>query len=145
MSGRWKGNVKKKKGYVLDSFAVLSFFQAESGSARVKEILEEALNGNIVARLSSINLGEIFYISARGLGENKAEKILKDIGRLPVKIEGATDKRIMAAARLKAHYPISYADAFAVSLAMEFGASIVTGDPEFKKIEHLIEIDWLLR
>ena len=137
--------MKKKKGYVLDSFAVLSFFQAERGSARVKEILEKALNGEIVTRLSAINLGEIFYISARRLGENKAEKMLQDIRRLSVKIEGATDKRIMAAARLKARYPISYADGFTVSLAMEFGDSIVTGDPEFKKIEHLVEIIWLLR
>jgi len=135
--------VKKKKGYVLDSFAILSFFQKESGATKVKEILEEALNGNIVTRLSAINLGEIFYISARKLGETKAEEMLDDIRRLPIKIEGSTEKRILEAARVKALYPISYADAFSVSLAMEYDIPLVTGDPEFKKIAHLVEIVWL--
>ena len=49
----------------------------------------------------------------------------------------------LAAAWLKAEYPISYADAFAASLAQELGASLVTGDPEFKKIKQNLSLIWL--
>ena len=47
------------------------------------------------------------------------------------------------AARLKAHHKLSLADAFAAGTAMQLGARIVTGDPEFKSISHMVEILWL--
>jgi len=49
----------------------------------------------------------------------------------------------LAAAHVKAHHPISYADAFAVALAQEMDASVVTGDPEFECVEELIPVVWL--
>ena len=50
---------------------------------------------------------------------------------------------MLAAARLKARYAISYADAFAVALAQELGAPVVTGDTEFEQVESLIDVLWL--
>lgn len=44
---------------------------------------------------------------------------------------------------LKAHHPISYADAFALALAQEKQAALLTGDPEFRKVESLATIEWL--
>jgi hypothetical protein len=38
---------------------------------------------------------------------------------------------------------ISYAGAFAVALAQEMTATLVTGDPEFKRVESLVKIMWL--
>jgi ribonuclease VapC len=49
---------------------------------------------------------------------------------------------IYRAAELKARYPIYYADAFALATAMEQGADLVTGDPEFRQVEHLVNIIW---
>ena len=49
----------------------------------------------------------------------------------------------LAAAHVKAHHAISYADAFAVALAQQMQATILTGDPEFGKIEHLVAVEWL--
>ena len=45
--------------------------------------------------------------------------------------------------RIKTQFPISYADALAVSLAQELSAAIVTGDPEFKQIESLLTVLWI--
>jgi predicted nucleic acid-binding protein len=42
-----------------------------------------------------------------------------------------------------AEYTISYADAFAASLAQELDASLVTGDSEFKAIKEKLSILWL--
>ncbi|MGB5747919.1 MAG: hypothetical protein WBM69_13110 [Desulfobacterales bacterium] len=34
-------------------------------------------------------------------------------------------------------------DSFAVATAKLFSGSIITGDPEFKKVEHLVAVDWI--
>jgi ribonuclease VapC len=49
----------------------------------------------------------------------------------------------MAAARIKASHAISYADAFAAATAQKHEAVLVTGDPDFKLVENLIDIEWL--
>ena len=54
------------------------------------------------------------------------------------------DRRaILGAAHVKAQHPISFADAFVVTLAVEEGATVLTGDPEFKRVEHLVPVHWL--
>ena len=50
---------------------------------------------------------------------------------------------VIDAARIKAEYPLSFADCFAVATARRESAIILTGDPEFKKIEHLAKIESL--
>ena len=135
--------MKRRKYFVFDSFALMSFFQAEKGSETVKMILEEALKGDAFVHMSAINLGEIYYLATRKFGKKQAEEMLEDIKRLPIKIEEATFERIVEAGRIKARYPLSYADAFCISLAIELQASVVTGDPEFKNVESLIKIIWL--
>lgn len=47
--------------FVLDSFALLRFFQKESGYAPVKAILEDAQVGRACAMLDVINMGEVIY------------------------------------------------------------------------------------
>ncbi len=142
-NGIKKRGVKRKKGFVLDSFALLSFFQAEKGAAEVMRILEQAGAGRAVACLSAINLGEIFYITWRRLGKEIAQEMLDDIKRLPVRVEEASLERILAAAEIRAEFPLSYADTFAVALGMELGTPVVTGDREFMAVESLIRIIWL--
>ena len=36
-----------------------------------------------------------------------------------------------------------FADCFALASALDRKAAIVTGDPEFKKVEHLVDIHWV--
>ena len=69
--------------------------------------------------------------------------MLEDIRRLPITLCGFDEKRVIAAAHVKARHPVSYADAFAVALAQELKAVVVTGDPEFKKVEPLVSVLWL--
>jgi PIN domain nuclease of toxin-antitoxin system len=133
----------KKPGYVLDSFAVLAYFQAETGGVKVKDILKEASAGRASAFLSVLNLGEIIYIIERRLGRDTAEGTLGDILRLPIQLAEASIDRVLGAAHIKAHHAISYADAFAVSLARELNATVVTADPEFNKVQSLVNILWL--
>ena len=48
----------------------------------------------------------------------------------------------MAAARLKAVHPISYADCLVAALAQRTGATILTGDPDFQRFGQTA-VEWL--
>ena len=133
----------RKTNYILDSYAILAYFQAEQGGAKVKELLKQAKAEDAVIFMSLINFGEVFYTTGRKLGEDKAKEIQHDLMLLPIQLAEVTKARILAAAQIKMKYPISYADAFAVSLAQEMNAAIVTGDPEFKQVESLVTLFWL--
>ena len=133
----------KKPVFVLDSFALLAYFQAEPAALEVKEILKQARNEDAVVLLSLINLGEIIYTVERKLGQEISRETLQDVLTLPIKMTEITIDRVLSAAHIKANFPISYADAFAVALAQEMAATVVTGDPEFKRVESLINALWL--
>lgn len=64
---------------------------------------------------------------------------------LPIEMVGVSDEGVLAAARLKSSYKISYADAFAASLAMTLDCPVVTGDPEFLVLERTgsLKVDWI--
>jgi predicted nucleic acid-binding protein len=132
-----------KPKYILDSYALLAYFQAEPTGEKVRNILKDASNGHVAAFLSVISLGEIYYIIARKLGDDKAVEITENISSLPVGLVDVTTKRVLAAAHVKANHPVSYADAFVVATAEEFSATIVTGDPEFKETESRAAVLWL--
>ncbi|MBS3810186.1 MAG: type II toxin-antitoxin system VapC family toxin, partial [Desulfobacterales bacterium] len=113
------------------------------GGEEVRDILKKARGEKVSVLLSVINLGEIYYIVSRKLGTETARAVVEDISKLPVNMIDAGTDRALAAAEIKARHPLSYADAFAVAAAMEFSATIVTGDPEFKAVESYASVLWL--
>ncbi len=133
----------KPEHYVLDSYAIFVLSQREEGHEIVAHLLLRAEEGETFLYLSLINWGEILYILERDHGEAVALEMVKDIDSLPIILCGVNRRRVIAAAHVKARYPVSYADAFAVALAQELGAVVVTGDPEFKKVEDLVPMLWL--
>lgn len=126
--------------YLFDSHALLAFFQEEKGTEVVAKILRRALKQRLDRLICVINLGEIIYMTKRRFGDNKKVEILGRVHQLGFKILPAPEALVYKAAELKADYPISYADCFALACALEQSAILVTGDPEFKKVAHLINI-----
>ena len=129
--------------YLFDSHALLVFFQKEKGSEVVAGILRKALKQQLDRLICVINLGEIIYMIKRRFGDNKKLEILGRVYQLGFKVLQAPESLVFAAAELKADYPISYADCFALASALEHSATLVTGDPEFKKVAHLVSIQWI--
>jgi PIN domain nuclease of toxin-antitoxin system len=129
--------------YVLDSFGLLAYLGAEPGESQVKTVLARAAAEQVEAYLSAVNLGEVATIIEREQGASATRRALAAIDQLPIKLIGADRRMALAAAHVKAHHPISYADAFVVALAQQTQATILTGDPEFGKIEHLVAVEWL--
>lgn len=129
--------------YILDSFALLAYLENEVGATIVQERLQAARNNECALFLSTINLGELIYIIERERGLTTAQLALAQVQQLPIQLLEATLTRILAAAHIKAHSPISYADAFVVAAAQELQATILTGDPEFAKVAVPVKIEWL--
>jgi len=92
-----------------------------------------------------VNYGEVVYITEREQGLSAVQHVIPAMDQWPVTLVEADRKLTLAAAHVKAHYAISYADTFAVALAQSRQATLLTGEPEFRKVEDLITIDWLAR
>ena len=129
--------------YLLDSYAVLRFIQKEPGHEPVKAILDEAQSGSACAMLNVINMGEIIYTVQRRFGRQFKLDVVMNISRLGIVILPAPNDLVYRAAELKARFPMSYADTFAVASAIEHDATLVTGDPEFRQVESLVRILWI--
>lgn len=132
-----------KGAYLFDSHALLRFFQAEAGHEKVVRLLEQIRKAGVRKYLNAINLGEIIYSVKREFGDQKKIEVLAHIERLNFTILPVPNSLVFQAAEYKAQYSISYADCFALASAVEHRAAVVTGDPEFKKVEHLVEVVWV--
>jgi PIN domain nuclease of toxin-antitoxin system len=114
--------------YVFDSYALLALLEDEPGADLVAGVINRQ-GADIY--ISSINLGEIYYLLLRRSGLEQAESVLESIVlEEKLTVAEASWVRVKAAASVKATGGLSYADAFAVSLAKEFEAPLLTGDPE---------------
>lgn len=134
------------KRFVLDSWALLALLQKkEPAASQVKRLLKDAQSGRLELFISVINLGEVYYRIGRLKGESEAQKTLEDIRHLSLTVISATDERVFAAASLKIHYAISYADAFAAAPAAESDAVLVSGDPELESLHGEIRLQKLVR
>ena len=129
--------------YVLDSFALLAHVQAEPGGPRVQAILAQAAKKQADVYLSIVNYGEAVYITEREQGLTAAQSLIATVDQLPITIVEADRRLTFAAAHLKAGYPIAYADAFALALAQQQQAVLMTGDPEFRQVQAVVTIEWL--
>ncbi len=133
----------KNKPRLLDSFAILRWTQKEPGWKRIKSLLESAGQKKETLYINQINLYEVYYKTIRLIGLDKAKLFLETFHLLPVNIVHPVDDLIWRSGEIKAEYPMSLADCFAVATAVEYDARIITGDPEFKQVEHFVEIEWI--
>lgn len=128
---------------VLDAYAVLALLENEAGSDVVEQYITDE---ETEVYLSVINLGEIYYILLRRKGLRVAEELISSIFMdESLKIIEASWPMVKVAATIKARGGLSYADSFVVGLASEYGAILVTGDPEILSVSKQIgvKVSWL--
>ena len=137
---------KSKRKIVLDAWALLALvFKEEPPAGKVKELFDEEEKSRPSIYISWINLGEVYYNIARRKGLTAADTVLNDINMLPIRCQVPTKVDILAAATIKSKHKLSYADAFAVSLAQKIKGTILTGDPEIVLLKDLVNVEKLLR
>jgi ribonuclease VapC len=131
------------KRILFDAHAILRWTQKEQGYQKVKSLLIACREESALGYMNQINLGEVYYKTIRAIGLEEAQKFLENFLRLPLSIILPDSELIWKASEIKAEYAISYADCFAAATAIRYKATILTGDPEFKKIESLVSVEWL--
>lgn len=127
---------------IIDAWAMLAWLLDQPGAVLVERFMNEADAGEASLSMSWINAGEVFYIVARRLGELRAQEFLDRLPSLPVRMMLPDQDAILAAARIKAAFRLSYCDAFAVALAQAENGSVVTGDPEILACG-LVPVEWI--
>ncbi len=107
----------------LDSWAVIAWVDDHPSASEVERCIRDG------ARMSWINVGEVDYILRRRRGDEYADEFGETLERL-VDAEIASPERVRAASRLRATFPMAYADCFAVATALAHDLPLLTGDPE---------------
>ncbi|HEX7727828.1 MAG TPA: PIN domain-containing protein [Terracidiphilus sp.] len=130
--------------FILDSSALIRFFDNEPGAERVQQVLAACADGVAKVRVSAVQWGEITGNLRKRFGAQEQERVLG--GGLPseLQIVAATAERAVRAAALRVDRGLGYADAFAVELAESIPQStLLTADYGFKSAEDLIRIEFL--
>jgi ribonuclease VapC len=135
--------MKPTKVILFDAHAILKWTQKERGYQKVKSLLTACRDQSVTGYMNQINLGEVYYKTIRAVGIDRAKEFLENFFRLPIQIILPDSELIWAASEIKASYSISYADCFAAATALRVGATLLTGDPEFKKVASIVPVEWL--
>jgi len=126
------------KKVVFDSYALIAFFRQEPGYELVRELLVKTGNEQVEGYITSVNVGEIYYMICRKLNTKAAEAAITAIRQWPLVIVDADLKLCMEAAAIKAGHTLSYADAFSAALTIQKRATLITGDKEFESLRGMV-------
>jgi ribonuclease VapC len=133
------------KTIVLDSYALLAYFEREDGWDTVAQLLADAAADRCVLYGCVINWGEVRYITERVYGPEKADEVEAVMDDLPIEWVDADRELTREAARLKIDGGLAYADCFAAALALRTDGEVVTDDPEFEVVADRVDVRWLTR
>lgn len=128
---------------ILDAHAVFVYLEKESGYEKVRDVLSHAADTGKYVFMSSVNWGEVYYVTKREKGEATAEEIMMVLDSFPIDVVDVDRVLAKQAGSYKAEKKMSYADCFAAALAKVKKGELLTGDKEFKEVESDIKILWL--
>ena len=134
---------QQPKALVLDSWAVIAYFEDEPSAQEIANLIADAHESNAPIYMSVVNVGEVWYITAREISEKDANTIIQELRNLRIQFEDANWELTQEAARFKSQHKMSYADCYAAALAKVKNATLVTGDKEFISAENQIKVLWV--
>jgi predicted nucleic acid-binding protein len=133
----------EKRRSLLDSFALMAFLGDEPGAGEVEDLFEAAHADSEPLLMNEVNIGEVYSLLAKRRSPESTDLFLERLEALPIEPVSNAFPDVIAAAKIKARYPISYADAFAVATAIRTRAVLVAGDQEFRRVPPIVKIAWL--
>jgi uncharacterized protein with PIN domain len=134
---------RKPKAIVLDSWAVIAYLEGEPAAEKVADHIADAHENEIPLFMSVVNAGEVWYIIAREASVGDADRSIRELRHVGIEFVDADWPLAHEAGGFKSKHKMSFADCFAAAVAKQKKALLLTGDPEFKHVEHEITIDWL--
>ena len=130
---------------LVDSWPVMEWLKGRQPAAtKFRELIEKTLAGEIVLSMSRMNYGEVIYSIRKDLPPHLREQGLTAFLQIPMRFYSVDDQLVDEAAALKAVHKISYADAFAAALGIRLNVPVVTGDPDFIKLNPIgLRLYWI--
>ena len=124
--------------YVLDACALIAFLNDEVGAEKVEQLIEQAQSGEVELFASSVNLYEVYYDAWRHSSPEVADSLLTNLYTMPMTVIETVDRAIIrAAGYFKTTHRRSVADSFALALANQLDAHLVSTDHhEFDPVDN---------
>ena len=128
--------------FVLDTSALLAFMTGEEGADTVEKILSSKENSLFIPWAV---LFEVYYVTKRTRGEKEADRRFVLIKELPASILWQMEEPdVLASARIKAQFRISFADSIIAAMALRQDAILVHKDPEYECLSGTVKLHSLL-
>ena len=123
---------------------MLRYIDNEAGANRVNAIFKDCVNRRIEARISAMQWGEVAGYLRKRLGAVHQQRVLGSLIPTEIEIVPVTAGRAVRAADLRVDRGLSYADAFALDLALDSPSNtLITADFDFKSVADLVRIEFL--
>jgi len=128
------------KAHLLDTSAIFALTDNEDGADVVEEFLDRAKKGQTSLHISAMTAMEVYYVSSEESGEEEANRLLLLVRALPVTELPLEDALVLPAARFKARYKISVADAWIAATAAVHNLTLIHKDPEFERLKEGVSL-----
>jgi predicted nucleic acid-binding protein len=128
--------------FVIDAHALVAYVKREVHWERVAHTIDRSAAGTISLKMTAVNAGEAIWSIERVFGASAGHKALESI-QIWTDVVTVDLELAARAAWFKLRGGISYADCFAAALAHREGIPVITGDPEFRRVEDVVQIAWL--
>jgi predicted nucleic acid-binding protein len=130
----------------LDACALIALLAGERGAEKVRDIIQDAIDGKVTVKINQINLLEVYYHIINIYDQNKADEMLETIKKFPIEvIIGLEDNTFNEAGRIKSKYKIPLGDSIVVAECIIRKGTLVTSDhSDLEKMEKAekIMINW---
>jgi len=126
-------------GLIFDTYALIEWLR--DGNENYREFFESREEKFITILV----LMEFYFFIHHFIGQKKAEQ-LRDVLRhdfkmLSVSAETAVQTAILRSKMYRSKKKMSYADCLCYALALEHGHKVLTGDEQFRNLEHVVFVN----
>ena len=129
--------------FLLDTSAVLAYFDDEEGADRVGHLLALAGHRKIALYASFVSLIELRYIIMQEKDEASADYVVSLFKSWPIELAYPNEVQSLLAARFKATHRVSLSDAIIAAQAFHLHACLVHKDPEFESLANELNLESL--
>lgn len=126
--------------YTLDTSALIAYFADEPGAELVQALLIRAETRRVEISASFMSYMELLYRLWRQHGEKEGKLAYLRLKALAVKRIDQSEGLLLRAARVKAEFDLSVADAWIAATALLTKSQLVHKDPEFRPLESRIAL-----
>lgn len=131
--------IKIPKSYVLDTSALLTFWNDEDGA----ETVEQILRSDTQVYISFMSCMEGRYRIWKNTGKEESEEFSQYLNLLPLERIDITDPIFEKAIEIKATNSLSVCDSWIIATAIVTGSILVHKDPEFEQVKKLVKLESL--